>query len=410
MASAVTNPVMSRWGSDISPRIFLIGLMLLASCLYGSLVRDSYCRDFRAYYVAAMATHDHLDPYVNQINVSEKYSDALWMNQVSRFVYPPTALPFFYAFGWASYNHAKALFGILILATMIGILDFFHRRHPGQTVVLFALFMSVPMFTNIDLGQVDVFILALVVGAFYLGDGWKSGLCLGVAISIKLAPVLLVLWLLGNKRWRTVLWSGVAAAGLALVALAWWGTGLYREYFHHMLDAETGHHSGFLTHRYESLKILAGRLIVTQDVVYEFQHALAGFRQNPLFVLGPKSVFIGLAVPLVFLAWMLWSQTGRRLSEAQSFFLFVVACLFANLSLWPMGLVACFPLVILLVASSRTPQRTALLLLAPLFLTKQLVGDRNFLIWMVLAGFCVVQNGWFRAKSEVADGPLVEAI
>jgi hypothetical protein len=387
---------------DTSSRGLLIGLLLLVSCFYGSLIKDSYLNDFRAYYVAAVATHDHLDPYVNHVNESERYMDGSWLKADSRFVYPPTALPFFAPFARLSYNHAKGVFAVLILLTMIGILDFFHRLYPGLTLVLLVLFISLPMFAVIDNGQVDVFILALILGAFYLADGWKAGLCLGAAIAIKLAPVLLVLWFLGNRRWRTVAWSVVAGGLLAGVSLAGLGTTLFREYFAHLVNATKGNHGASIKHHFEGLRVMGGRLIETVDGLYEFQHRIYGFRQNPLFPLGRIAVVIGVALPVIYMAWLLLTKRGRMLQPQQSYFMYIVVCLFANLSLWPMGLVACFPLLVLLVATAKTPNRTALLLLAPMLLTQQLVGQLNFLLWVVVAVVCIAQSGWLVLKADEA--------
>ena len=85
--------IASRKG-DLAPGNLLLGLLLALCCFYGNLARDSYMDDFRAFYVAAEAVHDGLDPYVNQVNVSEKYADALWLKADSRFIYPPSALLF----------------------------------------------------------------------------------------------------------------------------------------------------------------------------------------------------------------------------------------------------------------------------------------------------------------------------
>jgi hypothetical protein len=223
-------------GRDLSPRCFLILLMVMLGCLYLSLARDSYLSDFHAYYIAATAAHDGLDPYVNHVNESERYADAFWLNRGSRFVYPPTALIFFYPFQALPYHRAKLLQAVLILLAFIALFDLFHREYPEQTLVLLMLFCSVPVFAHVDLGQVDVFVLLLLLGAFLLRDGWSAGACLGLAVAIKLAPVLAVMWFVANRRWRTVAWSFVV--GLSTAAMAWLklGTALYLEFFRHLME------------------------------------------------------------------------------------------------------------------------------------------------------------------------------
>ena len=97
--------------------------------------------------------------------------------------------------------------------------------------------------------------------------------------------------------------------------------------------------------------------------------------------------------------WLFFSRRGKALTAEQSFFLFLPAALFANNLLWPMGLVACFPLIVLLVDESATPNLTAILLIVPLVLTKQLVGNWNFGLWLVTAGWCLWQSGWLTSPS-----------
>ncbi len=411
MTTLSTNVWRERMRADLSARSLLVGLMVLVSCLYLSLARDSYMNDFRAYYVAVVAAQDHLDPYVTQVNVSEKYADGMWVKGDSRFVYPPTALLFFTPFGHLPYSRAKLLYAGMILLAMIGLLSSFQRLYPRQTIVLLMLFVSLPMFAHIDTGQVDVLILALLLGAFYLKDGWRAGLCLGVAIMIKLAPVIAVLWFLGNRRWRTIGWSVVTGVGLALAVVPWLGLGLYREFLHHLLEATRQNHHLALVHRFEGYRVIGDRLIMTPDGLYEFWHVIYQFRQNPLFALGRVGLAIGLLLPVVFMVWVKATRRGRRLSEAQSYFIFLVMCLFANLSLWPMGLLACFPLLILLVDTSRTPNRTALLLLSPFFMTQRILGGRDFAVFVVVAVYCIFENGWLRGDGGLrGNGDGVESL
>jgi Glycosyltransferase family 87 len=386
------------FNSDLSPRAVLIGLMLLVSCLYFNLAETSYLDDFRAFYVAGLATHDHLDPYVNHVDLDERYADALWVRADSRYIYPPTALFFLSPLSRLPYKYAKLLFAMLIVLTMVGILDFFHRRYPGQIPVLFALFVSLPMITNIDTGNTDVLILALLLAAFYLEDGWKAGLCLGIAVAIKFAPVVAVVWFLGNRRWRTAVWAVVVSGVLAAAALARWGAGYYSEFLHHLV-AHADPNRPRVAHQFTTLKMFDGFLLTPQGT-FAFQHDICGYVQNPLRYLGKPAGAVGVALLIVFFVWLFGSVRGRALNAEQSFFLFLVVSLLANHLLWPMGLVACFPLLILLVDSAKTPNLAALLLLAPLMMTVQLVGQLNFTVWMIVAGYWVFRNGWLRGAAS----------
>jgi hypothetical protein len=65
-----------------------------------------------------------------------------------------------------------------------------------------------------------------------------------------------------------------------------------------------------------------------------------------------------------------------------------------------MGLVACFPVIVLLVDSAKRPNWTALVLIAPLIVTKQFIGNWNFGVWIVAASWCLWQSGWLRKTAS----------
>jgi hypothetical protein len=384
-----------RVRGDWSPRALMLSVLLVLCCYYANLAKISYMDDFRAFYLASVSVHDGLDPYVNHVNVSEKYADGVWMKADSRFLYPPSSLFFLAPLGRMSYKASKTLFGTLMALCMVGVLWQLSRKYPRQTVVLLALFLTLPMFMNIDNGQMDCAMLALMLAAFYLEDGFFAGLCLGIAVSIKLAPVLALLWFIGSKRWRTVGWTIATSGVLSVAALLRYGAGYYREFLAHMvrhvdLDALPVVQHTFVTVQKSYL------YIVTGEGTFAYQHDVGGYMQNPLRLLGERAGgAAGWLVLLGFTVWLFWSRRGRALTAAQSFFSFLAVALLANHLLWPMGLVACFPLTVLLVEESPAPHRAAVMLLVPLLLTKQVVGNFNFAIWMVMAGICVWQNGWF---------------
>jgi hypothetical protein len=173
-----------------------------------------------------------------------------------------------------------------------------------------------------------------------------------------------------------------------------WGTEYWREFADHMI-----HHEKpglpILEHTFTSIVKVKDRVLVTADGVYAFQHDIAGYQQNPLHVLGSFCGPVGLVLLVAAMAWLFFSKRGRALTAEQSFFLFLVAALLANPLLWPMGLVACFPLTVLLVDSSDVPNWTALVLIVPLIVTKQFIGNWNFGVWLVAAAWCLWRSRWF---------------
>jgi len=384
---------------DLSPRMLLLAMLLAVSCFYVNLARDSYMDDYRAFYLASVTTHQGLDPYGNHLDLGEQYANSLWVRKDSLFIYPPTALFFFAPLGRVSYALSKIAFGSLMALAMVGILVGLHRRFPQQTMLLFVLFLTLPMVKTVDQGNIDPLILGLTLLSFFLEDGALAGACLGVAIAIKFAPVLAVVWFVANRRWRTAVWSLVTFGVLAAGALARWGTGYWREFFDHMRHHEDAGLPSF-EHTFTTVVKVRDRFLLSGSDVYAYQHDICGYVQNPLHVLGKFAGPVGVVLVGAFLVWLFFSSRGRSLSAMQSFFLFLVAALLVNPLLWPMGLVACFPLIVLLVDEAGAPNWTAVVLVVPFFLTKQIVGNWNFGIWLVAAAWCLWRSGWLASHSR----------
>lgn len=379
----------------MSARGLLLALLLGVTCFYANLARDSYTDDFRAFWVAAQANHDGLDPYRNQVNVSEKYADGIWLRVDSRYIYPPSALLFFAPLAHVSYKTAKIAFGFAMALTMVGILMGLQRRFPRQGMVLLACFISLPMFMHVDNGQIDALILGLVLLAFYLEDGAAAGALLGVAIAVKFSPVLALVWFVARGRWRTAAWSVGTFAGLFAVAYELWGGAYFREFAVNMAHHEDPGRP-MLAHAFTTIQKVQERFLLTPEGPFAYQHDIGGYLQNPVHLLGRFAAPVGVGVFVVLAGWLLVSRRGRGLTAEQSFFLFLPVALLANPMLWTMGLVACFPLLVLLVDSSETPNLTAVVLLVPFLLTKQIAGNWNFALWLVAAGWCVWRCGWLR--------------
>jgi hypothetical protein len=395
-------------GSDISSSTLLAGLLLAITCLYANVARNSYVGDFRAYYLASAALLDHLDPYLNHAFLGTRYVDPLMLHYVhSRFIYPPSSLIFFKPLARLSFTAAKVLFCTSMATLMAGVMVLLHRRHPRHAVVLIALFISMPMFMNMENGQIDILILALIVAAFYLKDGPLGGFLLGLAIAIKVWPVLALLWFLVNRRWRTALFSLATSGALAVFATLHWGLGYWREFFANVRSATDGGPLSSLPVPVAVQQAVDSNTLDTlRDTVAH--RAVFSIVQNPLRFLGHAQAIVGLAIVVAFFLWLECSPQGRRTAADQRFFAFVAATLLTNQALWATGLVALFPLTILLVQSSVRPNRAALLLVAPLLLPRQVLGEWNFLVWILCAAFCMYENGWFSGKST--ETPMASAM
>jgi hypothetical protein len=95
------------------------------------------------------------------------------------------------------------------------------------------LLIYFPAFATITLGQVSFLILLLLAISWMAarrGNDAFAGVMLGLAVSLKLYVGLFLLVFLLLRRWKLLGWAlGTAAAG-ALLALAVFGLGAYRQY------------------------------------------------------------------------------------------------------------------------------------------------------------------------------------
>ena len=97
------------------------------------------------------------------------------------------------------------------------------RRSPTNSYVLFLLLaLWPPTLYGIAWGQVNAFILALLVGAAFFTSKRRdrlAGLSLGLAIALKATPAILIVPFIVNKRWRALFYCclGALAAHLPLM-------------------------------------------------------------------------------------------------------------------------------------------------------------------------------------------------
>ena len=147
------------------------------------------------------------------------------------FTYPPFAALLVVPMGLLPYPVVAAGHVLLNAVVLAGLsrwlLTPLARRHGwplpwAWLLALPLLFVVEPVRETIGFGQVNLFLLALVladVAALRRGARW-AGLGIGLAAAVKLTPGLFVVWLLFTRRWRA---AGVAvgtAGAATLLAFA----------------------------------------------------------------------------------------------------------------------------------------------------------------------------------------------
>ena len=218
-------------------RIFIRGVLTclflaLVVRLLGFLIVFNYTvlqMDFSAFYIAGKSVSLGLSPYVNYVETDPALWDGVTGFTHSRFLYPPLAARPFQLLAWMPYHTAKflwilssliALGAAMIVAFRLSGL----RESMGNLLAIGSLVaVGYPTLTLLERGQVDGFVLLLVLGALLaMRKGTRASLIAGgllaLATLIKLNCIFLLPFLLLRRRWHAVL--GFAAGGLLLLGLS----------------------------------------------------------------------------------------------------------------------------------------------------------------------------------------------
>ena len=191
--------------------------------------------DLRVNYIGALALREGLNPYDNAVALQVAGREAipyvgtrLWVMVTN----PPTAMLYFMPYSAMPLAAARLAFlavnHVALLATAALTWRMVRPAMPPAVwlgLVLGVVALLDPFLLAFRLGQVDLVIgLALAAAAYRLrnGDDAWAGACIGIAAMLKIAPGLLVLYLLWRGRWKALggLVATVLAVGFLSLALA----------------------------------------------------------------------------------------------------------------------------------------------------------------------------------------------
>lgn len=136
------------------------------------------------------------------------------------FTYPPFAALVFYplhllpfgvlAFTWRAATIA-ALYGAIRVTQHLGATADSDGGSQRAAMLWTAVGIWVdPVRNNLDLGQVNVFLMLAVLWAGYTSRGWFAGLLVGLAAGIKLTPAITGIYFVGVRRWSAAVFSALA--------------------------------------------------------------------------------------------------------------------------------------------------------------------------------------------------------
>ncbi|MCP3802308.1 glycosyltransferase 87 family protein [Allokutzneria sp. A3M-2-11 16] len=148
-------------------------------------------------------------------------SDRLYLDSYAgmRFVYPPFAAILMTTMTAVPPAALPALMTALSVAALGAALwcalRLVRRTRPALVLGLCGLALWLePVRTNLDFGQVNIFVMFLVLLDFSLrADNRLKGVALGLAVAVKLTPAIFVVYLLLTKRYRVAAVAGLTVLG-----------------------------------------------------------------------------------------------------------------------------------------------------------------------------------------------------
>lgn len=145
------------------------------------------------------------------------------------YAYPPIVAVLYLPLGYLSFAWAWTLFQLLCHAALWGIALVWLRARPDlsgedRCIGLAALLAFFPIYYGMWVGQCDLFVLLLVLSAWYAdrsGCWWLAGVFLALAGSLKLFILFALPALVILQRWKWFV-SAIAATALLQVATLHW--------------------------------------------------------------------------------------------------------------------------------------------------------------------------------------------
>lgn len=211
-------------------KYLLLGMLFLSLHLI-YLAVESYQMDFRSGFVAIRAFLDGFNPLSNNVIYGLKYNDGNWPYNFSRYIYPPPSLFLYLPFGLIeNYFNAKFLMGLFNVASLSCFLLYLQKMHPIKNIFVYLIFLSIPVITNVERGQIYVFIALLLILAYRYRDKFLSGALVAFSFVLRLYPGLVLLYFLFRKQYK-IFFSSVLFSFLFLfLGGTFFGFGTYPKF------------------------------------------------------------------------------------------------------------------------------------------------------------------------------------
>ncbi len=221
---------------------FFIKSLLIIIALFSLLIflrtlTLNYYPDFNTYYYGTVNLLKGVNPYIPTENM------------FAAFIYPPPSFIFFTLLTLFSYGLSEkvfALFSVVCFLASIGILfRIFKVRFftPLGLVIIIALLNFFPEKFTLGMGQFNNIILVLTslfLLSYLRKKDYLAGVFLGLAISLKLFPVLLIIYLIIDRRWKIIFSTGFVFATLYILSYFYVGNSIAAYFLHSVMPSLIG--------------------------------------------------------------------------------------------------------------------------------------------------------------------------
>jgi len=190
---------------------------------------QDYLLDFRAYYAAATAATDGLDPY--DTDSVRGHVTLPGQQRIIGYLYPPPTLWLFAAFAQLPYPAAQVPWLIIQFGLAVAAFGIILRvlrcefGSPASVLLGFAFFGSAAVWELFRWGQFDMVVVLLLTLAVAMlrNRPLASGVWLGLAAVAKVTPVVYLAVLAVRGKWKAAAVGVGAIAILLTAALIWPG-------------------------------------------------------------------------------------------------------------------------------------------------------------------------------------------
>jgi alpha-1,2-mannosyltransferase len=246
-ATGGTSGIRSRLDTASNRRL---GLLVLRAAAVASLIegvitfviapiRGTFAgefEDFDAYISAARAVVHHTDLYAPFIHQPPNVA-------LTGFDYPPVVAFLLQPLAWIPAHSAATLWLWLTIActaaaTGIAASAVLPKEWPRLEITVLVTFLFSAATYNYWHGQMNpvVFLLlALALQAWLHGHQTRFGVLIGIAASIKLAPIVLIILVVRRRWWRAAAACAVTVAVALAIGVAAFGTATLHEYITRVL-------------------------------------------------------------------------------------------------------------------------------------------------------------------------------